>query len=169
MSRLRPSRPLRRDAARVLLIDEDDRLLLFRGCDPDRPQQSFWLPPGGGIDAGETPQECALRELREETGLAQVALGPVVWKRRAEFSFRGVRYDQREVFYFARCRAFDVDTSGFTAEEAASTFEHRWWTAGAVLASDELFAPGDLGARLSELLRDGPPAAPVEVLGAAAP
>jgi 8-oxo-dGTP pyrophosphatase MutT (NUDIX family) len=28
-----------------------------------------WGPPGGGCDPGESPEECARRELREETGL----------------------------------------------------------------------------------------------------
>lgn len=28
-----------------------------------------WLPPGGEMNAGETPLECARRELQEETGL----------------------------------------------------------------------------------------------------
>ncbi|MDE2143958.1 MAG: NUDIX domain-containing protein, partial [Elusimicrobia bacterium] len=29
----------------------------------------LWLAPGGHIDEGETPDEAALRELKEETGL----------------------------------------------------------------------------------------------------
>lgn len=30
---------------------------------------SFWAPPGGGIQFGESAKECLVREIREETGL----------------------------------------------------------------------------------------------------
>lgn len=30
---------------------------------------SFWLLPGGGMEAGETPEICVVREMKEETGL----------------------------------------------------------------------------------------------------
>ena len=36
-----------------------------------------WGVPGGWMNRGESPAECALRELREETGLT-AKLGPVV-------------------------------------------------------------------------------------------
>ena len=29
----------------------------------------WWLIPGGGMEAGETPEECVVREVEEETGL----------------------------------------------------------------------------------------------------
>ena len=37
----------------------------------------IWLQPGGHIDPGETPWDAALRESREETGLAVSFAGPL--------------------------------------------------------------------------------------------
>jgi hypothetical protein len=36
--------PVERPSARVLLLDETDRVLLFRGFDPHRPHERFWPP-----------------------------------------------------------------------------------------------------------------------------
>ena len=44
---------IKRLAARVLVIDPAGHVLLFRGFDPGRPGDgSWWLTPGGGVDAG---------------------------------------------------------------------------------------------------------------------
>ncbi|MFW5853832.1 MAG: NUDIX hydrolase [Thermodesulfobacteriota bacterium] len=54
-------------AACVILTDEQNRLLLVkRSVDP---KKGFWCLPGGFMELGESPEETALRELREETGI----------------------------------------------------------------------------------------------------
>lgn len=47
-----------------------DRLLVMRRDDtPTIQWPGYWDLPGGGAEPGETPMECALREVAEETGL----------------------------------------------------------------------------------------------------
>src|SRR5882672_9447042 len=77
---------VRRQAARVILIDEAGRVLLFRGGDPHRPDAgTWWFTPGGGLDDGETIEDAAQREVREETGYVVTDLGAVVLERSIEF------------------------------------------------------------------------------------
>ena len=53
---------------RVAARDEAGRIMLVRHTYLD----GWWLP-GGGVDRGETIQDAAVRELREETGLIATA------------------------------------------------------------------------------------------------
>ena len=55
----------------VVLPDADGRacFLLTRRTSTLREHQGQWALPGGRIDAGESPETAALRELREEVGL----------------------------------------------------------------------------------------------------
>jgi 8-oxo-dGTP diphosphatase len=52
------------------LYDEAGEVLLLHRCKP--PNAGMYSPVGGKLDvsSGEGPHECALREVREETGLA---------------------------------------------------------------------------------------------------
>ena len=156
--------PRRRVAARVVLLDDLDRVLLFRGFDPaDAGAGSWWFTPGGGVDSEESLEQAARRELVEETGIRDVNLGPRVWTRLAQFSFEGVEYEQREWFFVARTEQRAVDTSGFTDYEQRSMTDHRWWSVDELRHSDEVVWPRDLALLLAALLTAGPPAAVLEI------
>ena len=50
----------------VMLMNAEGHLFVGQRIESDTPA---WQMPQGGIDKGETPQEAALRELWEETGI----------------------------------------------------------------------------------------------------
>ncbi|MCW2607943.1 MAG: hydrolase [Frankiales bacterium] len=144
--------PVDRQAARVLLLDAEERVLLFRGQDPREPERgTWWLTPGGGLDPGESAAQGAARELFEETGLRldPSALGDPVHERVAEFVFDGQAYRQSEHFFLARVREHEVDTSGFTALEVSAMLEHRWWSPRELRDSDVVVYPEALPAVLA--------------------
>jgi 8-oxo-dGTP pyrophosphatase MutT (NUDIX family) len=136
-----------RQAARVLLIDADGRVLLFRGHDPARPEKgSWWFTVGGGLDDGESHREAAARELFEETGLAVApeSLGGPVHREYAEFSLGGVQYRQDNEFFTAHVDDHDVVTVGFTDFEATFVLEHRWWSPAELRATSDTVYPESL-------------------------
>jgi len=69
----------------------------------------------------------------------------------------------RERFFLGRTQSSTVDTSGLDEREKIFTLGHRWWTADEIAASAERFEPVDLAERLRTLLREGPPAAPIDL------
>lgn len=143
----------------MLLLDEADRALLFRGMQ-EGTGRAIWFPPGGEVEPGESFADAAARELWEETGLWDVALGPELWRREPVVTWKGVPYLFRERYFLARTSRTAIDTTGFTEEEHATIAAYHWWTLEELRATDALLVPRDLPARLSHLLAHGPPASP---------
>jgi ADP-ribose pyrophosphatase YjhB (NUDIX family) len=146
----------------VLLLDPAGRVLLVRFEDRET-DYAWWATPGGGIAPGESAPAAARREVGEETGLRDFSLGPCVWVREFEFTWRARRYRQREQFFVARVDEFEPSLEGFESYELDLLPEHRWWTADEIERSPERFAPRRLGSMLRGLLANGLPEAPIEI------
>ncbi|RFU84954.1 NUDIX domain-containing protein [Streptomyces triticagri] len=150
-----------RRVSRVVLLDPADRILLLHGHEPDDPADDWWFTPGGGLEGTETREEAALRELAEETGITDVELGPVLWRRICSFPFDGRRWDQDEWYFLARTTRTATVTAGFTDLERRSVAGLRWWTYPELAGSRETVYPTRLAGLLGKLLDEGPPGSPV--------
>ncbi|MEU0441956.1 NUDIX hydrolase [Streptomyces sp. NPDC006186] len=150
-----------RKVARVVLLDPDDRILLLHGHEPGDPADDWWFTPGGGVEGDETREQAALRELAEETGITEVELGPVLWRRQCSFPFAGRRWDQDEWYYLARTTTTATRAAALTELERRSVVGARWWTCAELRRTHETVYPTRLAELLRVLLDEGAPAGPV--------
>ena len=140
----------RRPSARLLLLDADRRLLLFRFVLKAQ-GQDFWATPGGALETGETFEQAARRELEEETGIAVDAIGEPVARR--EFTMRmpdGEEVLADERLFLVRAPAGTLSRAGWTPLEREVMIEHRWWTADELRSTRETVWPDDLPRLLAE-------------------
>jgi ADP-ribose pyrophosphatase YjhB (NUDIX family) len=152
-----------RQAARAVVLDPDDRILLVRFEFPDT---SFWATPGGGVEAGETHEDALARELLEEAGLEDIVLGPCIWTRTHIVPFESGLWDgQVERYFLLRTECFEP-APRLTVEQLAAEWVSgiRWWTQGELAAAGgRKFAPRRLPELVAALVRDGPPGEPLDV------
>lgn len=60
-----------RQSTCAIILDDKKRILLIQKVSY---QDNQWVPPGGGVDLDETPEQAILRELSEELGLNEVSI-----------------------------------------------------------------------------------------------
>ncbi len=148
-----------RDNARAILMNPAGQVLLEK-IDVDvfdpagKIRSPYWLTPGGGIEFGETPDQAIAREIREECGIERFEVGPMVWFCEHPLVIFGSPILSRDHYFLVRTPDSRVSTDGMEYIEREIHCEHRWWLAGEILASPEVFAPPKLGTLLERLLSD---------------
>jgi 8-oxo-dGTP pyrophosphatase MutT (NUDIX family) len=138
-----------RATGRVLISNSDGKyLLLLTHFDPEVGLPPRWLTPGGGIDAGESPIQAAVRELFEETGLKvdESSLGAEI----AQFSGRwdwadGVNHHKYTDHIFElKVNELALDKSHWTEEEHRDVLGIKWWSVSELAETQEPVSPPGL-------------------------
>jgi 8-oxo-dGTP pyrophosphatase MutT (NUDIX family) len=115
MSRLYPTRPF---LAASFAVFRQERVLLGSRALP--PNDTLYSIPGGVVEAGETLEEAALRELFEETGVRAQSLGFTGW---SQFIERDEEQKVRRHFVVASFAGLWISGDGEPGEELPSL---RW-------------------------------------------
>jgi TDG/mug DNA glycosylase family protein len=152
--------PVPREAVRALVVDARERVLLMRFENPAT-GEVWWATPGGGVEPGERDLDALRRELLEEAGLREPEIGPVVWQREHVFPWNRRLLRQRERFHLVRVARHEAEATIDLVPEGIHG--HRWWTLEELATTGEHLAPRALATQLRPLLRDGPPAEPLDV------
>ena len=132
-----------RKIARIVVLDPAGAVLLvrYRDSTPVNSGQPellvYWVPPGGGVDEGESFEHAALRELEEETGIELSEVGPHIWSRERHLVHRGELKMCLERYFVAWAKPPRL-LRNRTAEKIE---EIRWWTSTELRESTEVFLP----------------------------
>jgi 8-oxo-dGTP pyrophosphatase MutT (NUDIX family) len=145
----------RRLSARLLIVNDEGRLLLFRFVHRTGALagQDFWATPGGGVEDGETMEQAAVRELAEETGLQRTSVGPEVARREVAFQLPdGEHVVSDERYFVVRVTGDTLSRANWTAFEREVMVEHRWWSRDELSRTEAIIWPENLSEMLDAAL-----------------
>ncbi|WP_254509126.1 NUDIX hydrolase [Anatilimnocola floriformis] len=133
----------------VCILRNADRLLLIRATDP-HDGRSFLIPPGGGVEFGETLEHAVRREIFEEVG---IELSQVTRLAMSEniFQFAGRPEHELVFVYEAQCHDAVVCAQDemVIRESNGETLPARWYTLTEVIGSGLPLFPDGLAELLS--------------------
>ena len=107
-----------REAVRAAVVTPERRILMLHYADE---YDEWWIPPGGGVDGGESDEEALRRELREELGLEEFRIGPLLFESKRWFLLEDGFGGQRNRVYLVR-------SAHFPAQVVSEARDARWFT-----------------------------------------
>jgi len=104
--------------ARAVIRDPAGRVLLIQRAD-----NGHWALPAGAMELGESIAECAIREVREETGLRATAVTPFAFYTGADYTFTNMYGHTYQHFIVAfRVDAWQGEVLSVTDETTDAAF-----------------------------------------------
>lgn len=104
----------------VVVNPEGKILMIFR--------RKHWDLPKGKLDKGETIEECALREVREECGVENLVLGQFICTTIHEYEERGAQIIKETSW-------FEMQGSGELTPQTEEDIESARWVATSELSA----------------------------------
>ena len=143
-----------RPSARILLLDQFECVLLFKFVHSSGALagRSYWATPGGAVEEGETFEQAALRELKEETGLSQHQMTGEVGRRSFELQLVDgeiVWADER--FFAVRADRGAISDKGWSINEREVMADHHWWSVEELQQTSDIIFPEALLDLLKEV------------------
>jgi 8-oxo-dGTP pyrophosphatase MutT (NUDIX family) len=141
-----------RPSARLLVLNPDGRVLLFRYAHMfgALAGQTYWSTPGGAVEKGETFEEAAERELFEETGIIVTSVGKPVAERTFPLQLTdGTWVTAEELYFLVQAKDNSLSRAGWTAAERETMFDHLWWTMEEISGTGETVYPENLATMIA--------------------
>jgi 8-oxo-dGTP pyrophosphatase MutT (NUDIX family) len=142
--------PEQRQAARIILFDAQQRVLLMQHRHDNG--VTYWATPGGGRDPGETFEQAALREAREELGF-RASSSKFLWRRMTDLIFLGRPVRQEEHFFLVTGDLPPLSSKAKAMQEHEGILAMRWWSIDEIEKSHETIYPPELVQELRKLVR----------------
>lgn len=143
-----------RQTARALIVNPKQEVLLISVSLPWMTSPT-WTMPGGGIEPGETAEECARREIYEETGFSHQGDMQPCWHGTIEFEHQGKMFRVHEQYFVARvAESFTPTMAKMLDYEKDFSLEISWCASDLLLSPDVYCSPKPIPNMLQRVLTD---------------